>query len=394
MKHLVVQNFGPVRNADITIKAFNLFIGEQSIGKSTLAKLVTIFTDHVNLFMLKSVGSEVWTHMMETYDLSVYAGGDYQILYTDDNLDGAQVSIAVDKGVVDCHVMDENNTELDESGSFKRILGAKPMYHPDTLHKLETMEASPETLPTFLSYMLNSLYIPAERIVGAQLNKLLPIISMGKEQLPMNMLRYLSELNNAKAKHSDMRLELLNVSYQRKEDEDWIVLDNKEKIQLKYASSGIQSALPLLLVLIYGAEDKDYSSFVVEEPECNLFPQKQVDLLKLMIKTIYQNNRMLTITTHSPYLLSSLNVLMLAHRLYQDETFKEQVAKVVEPQYMLDSDEVSVYFLGDKEHYCVPMKSDKTGMISVNQLDSISEYVGEQFDQLYKMYVQSKRRQV
>ena len=216
---------------------------------------------------------------------------------------------------------------------------------------------------------------------------------MGKEQLPMNMLRYLSELNNAKARYSDLRLELLNVSYLKKDDEDWIVLDNEEKIQLKYASSGIQSALPLLLVLVYGAEGKDYSSFVVEEPECNLFPQKQVDLLKLMIKAIYQNNRMLTITTHSPYLLSSLNVLMLAHRLYQDESLKERVTKVVEPQYMLNADEVSVYFLGDKEHYCTSMMSDKTGMISVNQLDSISEYVGEQFDQLYSMYVQSKRHQ-
>ena len=393
MKHLVVRNFGPVRDAEITIKAFNLFIGEQSIGKSTLAKLVTIFTDHVNLFILKAAGSEVWTQIIETYDLSVYAGGDYHIRYTDDDLDGAQVSIVIDKGTVECNVLNEDKTELDVSDSFKRIVGAKPMFHPDTVHKLEEMEVNPETFPTYLSYMRNSLYIPAERIVGAQLNKLLPIISMGKEQLPMNMLRYLSELNNAKARYSNLRLELLNVSYLKKDDEDWIVLDNEDKIQLKYASSGIQSALPLLLVLVYGAEGKDYSSFVVEEPECNLFPQKQVDLLKFMINVIYQNNRMLTITTHSPYLLSSLNVLMLAHRLYQDESLKEQVAKVVEPQYMLNADEVSVYFLGDNEHYCTSMMSDKTGMISVNQLDSISEYVGEQFDQLYSMYVQSKRRQ-
>lgn len=392
MKRLVVRNFGPVRDADIMIKAFNLFIGEQSIGKSTLAKLVSIFTDHVNLFLLRAAGDESWPHIMETYDLGVYAAGDYHILYTDDDLDGAQVSIEIDKGAVHCLVNDEKNSELDIPEAFRRIVGAKPMYHQDTMRKLEEMEVNKETLPTFLSHIRNSLYVPAERIVGAQLNKLLPIISMGKEQLPMNMLHYLTELNNAKVKYSDLRLELLNVSYLKKDEEDWIVLDNKDQIQLKYASSGIQSALPLLLVLFYGAEGKDYASFVVEEPECNLFPQKQVDLLKLMIKAIYHNNRMLTITTHSPYLLSILNVLMLAHRLYQDESLRAQVEKVVETQYMLNSNEVAIYFLGGKEHYCMPMVSEKTGMISINQLDSISEYVGEQFDQLYKLYVQSKRR--
>ena len=209
----------------------------------------------------------------------------------------------------------------------------------------------------------------------------------------MNMLRYLSELNNAKVKYSDYKLNLLDVSYLRKDEEDWIVLDNKEYLPLKYASSGIQSTLPLLLVLAYGAADKDYNSFVVEEPECNLFPQKQVDLLKLMVKTIYQNNRMLTITTHSPYLLSSLNVMMLAYRLNQEDTMKNKIANILDSDCMLNPEDVSVYFLGDKEQYCKSMISEQTGLVSVNQLDSVSEYVGDQFDQLYDLYVQYKRRQ-
>ena len=393
MKHLVVQKFGPVVDAKIKIKSFNLFIGEQSIGKSTLAKLVTVFTDHINLFLLKVAGTDFWKMIMDAYDLEMYSNHPYTIRYIDDDLDGAHVEVEIQQGVVNCSVRDRNGNELEKSNAFGHIIGAKPVYHEDTVNKVKDMDINMETLPTFLSYLRNSLYVPAERIVAAQLNKLLPIISMGKEQLSMNMLRYLSELNNAKVKYSDYKLNLLDVSYLRKDEEDWIVLDNKERLPLKYASSGIQSTLPLLLVLAYGAADKDYNSFVVEEPECNLFPQKQVDLLKLMVKTIYQNNRMLTITTHSPYLLSSLNVMMLAYRLNQEDTMKNKIANILDSDCMLNPEDVSVYFLGDKEQYCKSMISEQTGLVSVNQLDSVSEYVGDQFDQLYDLYVQYKRRQ-
>lgn len=393
MKHLVVQNFGPVVDAKIKIKSFNLFIGEQSIGKSTLAKLVTVFTDHINLFLLKAAGTDFWKMIMDAYDLEMYSNHPYTIRYIDDDLDDAHVEVEIQQGVVNCSVRDRDGNELEKSNAFGQIIGAKPVYHEDTVNKVKDMDINMETLPTFLSYLRNSLYVPAERIVAAQLNKLLPIISMGKEQLSMNMLRYLSELNNAKVKYSDYKLNLLDVSYLRKDEEDWIVLDNKERLPLKYASSGIQSTLPLLLVLAYGAADKDYNSFVVEEPECNLFPQKQVDLLKLMVKTIYQNDRMLTITTHSPYLLSSLNVMMLAYRLNQEDTMKNKIAKILDSDCMLNPEDVSVYFLGDKEQYCKSMISEQTGLVSVNQLDSVSEYVGDQFDQLYDLYVQYKRRQ-
>ena len=392
MRQLIVKNFGPVSDASIEIRKFNLFIGEQSIGKSTLAKLVTIFTEYIHIYLLKAGGDEIWTRIMDTYDLTMYAEQPYVIRFADDDINGAHVSIEIKHGVVDCHVIDENNQELNAQNSFVRIVGAKTVYRQDVYEQLRDMEINEDTFPTYLSYLMNSLYIPAERIVGAQLNKLLPVISMGKEQLPMNVLRYLSELNNAKVKYPNLRMDLLDVSYLKKGEEDWIELDNKKLIPLKYASSGIQSALPLLLVLIDGAAHKNYKSFVVEEPECNLFPQKQVDLLQFMVNAIYQHNRILTITTHSPYLLSSLNVLMLAHQLYQDETLKEQVETIVDPKYMLDSKNVAVYFLGGKDQYCKSIIAEQTGLVSVNQLDSVSEFVGDQFDQLYDIYVQSKRR--
>ena len=42
-RKLIIRNFGAIASADIALKDFNIFIGEQGAGKSTVAKLITIF---------------------------------------------------------------------------------------------------------------------------------------------------------------------------------------------------------------------------------------------------------------------------------------------------------------------------------------------------------------
>lgn len=39
MKHLIVQNVGPINHIDVELKRFNFLIGSQSSGKSTIAKI-------------------------------------------------------------------------------------------------------------------------------------------------------------------------------------------------------------------------------------------------------------------------------------------------------------------------------------------------------------------
>jgi predicted ATPase len=43
MEKLIVKNFGAIRNIEIQLKDLTIFIGETGTGKSTLAKLVSIF---------------------------------------------------------------------------------------------------------------------------------------------------------------------------------------------------------------------------------------------------------------------------------------------------------------------------------------------------------------
>ena len=41
MRHLIVRNIGPVKEAEIELKRFNFIIGPQSSGKSTVAKILS-----------------------------------------------------------------------------------------------------------------------------------------------------------------------------------------------------------------------------------------------------------------------------------------------------------------------------------------------------------------
>lgn len=44
MSRLIVKNVGPIKSVDIELKKVNIFMGPQSCGKSTLAKIISFCT--------------------------------------------------------------------------------------------------------------------------------------------------------------------------------------------------------------------------------------------------------------------------------------------------------------------------------------------------------------
>ena len=166
--------------------------------------------------------------------------------------------------------------------------------------------------------------------------------------------------------------------YNAKTDTDIIVQDG-QMIRLNQSSSGYQSVVPLMALLSYLSttiyeENKPFSpaenahmqeilshvssevsgdmeqkvidrirgflqgkvfthtQFVIEEPEQNLFPQTQIDLLYHLISEInHGRNHRLVLTTHSPYILYALNNCLLAY-LVKDkiDAEKEKITKYEE----------------------------------------------------------------
>lgn len=385
-KTLHVVNFGPIKDAKVELRAFNLFIGEQAIGKSTLAKLITIFTDYLSLCKLIDRGVGFWTQILKEYGLDIYKDDPYIISY-DMAQEDRQFHMEIQGKKISCYIIEGNKKNANRKSIINKLMGLKRIYHEDELQKnIDAINNSSRRNEEILDLLTNSLYIPAERIIYSVMTNLMPALALANSTIPKTLLRFMVDLNNAKMEYPKFPIRMLNIDYDHEGSEDLIIIEgNKKNIPLTVASSGIQSLVPLLLVLHYGINKREYSSFVIEEPECNLFPTKQVALLKDIIKVIKHSSRTLTITTHSPYLLSAMNNILFAGLII--EKYGEGIGKyidgIVPPDCRLSSADCCVYSLGsdiNKEGvYCRSLMHPETGMIDFNSLDSVSEELSAEF---------------
>lgn len=392
-KTLHVENFGPISDATVELRAINMFIGEQSVGKSTLAKLITIFTDYISLCKLILGGVSQWDMQLKDYNIDIYRDDPYRIAF-DMMEDDKKFHIELEPGKIAffMNIGEEKITDTDKI--MLNLFSLKKVYHKEEVLKKISKDLRSNSL---LEIFTNSLYIPAERIIYSVLTRLMPALALANATIPKNLLRFLVELGNAKAEYPQFDIKLLNISYKHEESEDSIVVEeNKKNIPLTAASSGIQSLVPLLLVLHYAIARREYSSFVIEEPECNLFPSKQVDLLKEILRLVKHPARTLTITTHSPYLLSVMNNLLFAGMLVEryGEGIKKYIDDVIPEVYRLNPGDCSVYSLGKDINggiYCRSLMDEETGMIDYNSLDGVSEELSNEFDELQRVVMRYTR---
>ena len=239
------------------------------------------------------------------------------------------------------------------------------------------------------------LYILAERNLVGNLSE--AIASLWRADVPLSkpLLEYMSWFENARHKLVPYNVPVFGVRFVKKNGTYRIELTDKEKdLPLKACSSGLQSAIPMLMIIDYALQTDSFDSFVIEEPEQNLFPEKQFEMLGFVTSRMWHpKQRQFIITTHSPYLLSSLNVMMLAYRLQQIDDVREEAIKILVPGYTVNPDKVAVYSLNPNDAvYCKSLISEKTGMVSVNELDSVSEIIGDDFDRLYRLYVKTLKK--
>ena len=133
-------------------------------------------------------------------------------------------------------------------------------------------------------------------------------------------------------------------------------------------------------------------SFILEEPEQNLYPQTQVVLLNDIVSICSAKHpSSVFITTHSPYLLAAANILLFSGKLLGMGVPVEKLKELTGTDaFILDGD-FSAYSVSDGT--CTSLLDDETHLINVNELDTASDYNAEVFDRVYQLYVQKLRGQ-
>lgn len=395
MRKLTISKFGPISNAELELKAVNLLIGEQSIGKSTIAKLITIMTDIFSLSTVIRTGHIGWIDQLKTYGLDIYSKDDYHIEYEWYEKD-IHLNLIISNEEAHTSFTKGGIRITDTQEVARMLFELKPIFHEEQFvnQVKAVMDSAKEKEPNELLLSLqqlayNSIYIPAERNFFSFFSKALPALNLVNESIPRNLLRFSLDYQNAKSTYNKYDSSLLNVSYEYDGADDYFTdHSSNEKYHLSYASSGIQSTLPLLLVLEYAVNKREYSSFVIEEPEMNLFPDKQVALLRHFLKTVNNGKRTLTITTHSPYLLSAMNNSLFAGLIIKryGEAIIKDLSDIIDKDCFLTSDECSVYSLGESVNglgiYCKSVVDSETGMVDSNALDGVSLLLSAEFSKI------------
>ena len=430
MTHIVIRNVGPIKDVEFDLNKINVFMGPQSSGKSTIAKIIsycswyeknTILGSRPNINFYKDL---LGFHNLEDN----YFNEESLIEYKSPN----------------CHIIFKGNRKEDVSVVTK--VGPKRVFRNE---KIE--------------------YIPAERNVVA-------ISGIGQYvESKNNILSFLYDWFRAKrgkkvnTKYYLPLKSLNNVAYYYVQDEDTdkLVLEDGKEIKLQNASSGLITVTPLLLVYNYvineiydekrtqtpfeiinlqsKAESFDedtrdainevlgkindtktkmnetrqrineitslgedipkqlifelnrikkelekietltdvsqnefakaigydaeycYSKVIIEEPELNLFPKAQQDLVYYMLEELVNVKRdnQLVITTHSPYILFALNNCMMGGLVKKNIPAKERKGFSSFNSW-IDPQKVSIYEIHDGELKSI---QDEDGIIEDNYLN-------------------------
>jgi len=374
MSKIKIKNFGPIKEGCkendgwIDIKKVTLFIGNQGSGKSTVAKTVSTLS-----WLEKSMNR-----------------GD---------IDKNKVSFATFNKFFEyqkVHNYFSKNTLIEYIGERYHILY-------DTSNKspiIEEVKYDKYIVPQII-------YIPAERNFLSTISD-----AYNVRGLPDNVFTFAEELKRAQKELNGKKLKLpiahITYEYDENDDESYVTGEGY-KINLLEASSGLQSFIPLYLVsrnlsmaitddektlrknlnvtqslrmnkeisdLMLGENIVNFDPSqeieniraryynkcflnVVEEPEQNLFPSSQWEMLKNILEynNISEGNKLI-MTTHSPYLINYLTLCVKAESVYtvlKNKKFKlgdleySKTNKIVPMSSLVKSNDLAIYELDERD---------------------------------------------
>lgn len=385
MERLIIKNFGPISNAEIDIKKYTLLIGDTSAGKSVIAKLICIFRE---LIIVGVDNIEDFKKELERYAISYlnhnteikYSIGEHYIQISNEKL--IKPESAVGLSMLEEQIktlelsieellrgIDNNNTLEDtERNNFSSIIEIMNSYIEQ--QKKENNFFRKKT----------PLYIPAERMLFSMLGKSIAGLWANNVNISKSFLDFAGYFEVAKSKISKLEYSPLNFTYYNDRNEEYIVFNDKN-IDLKHISSGIQAILPLIIVLSNIEKEDKLKIVCIEEPEISLFPHRQKELLEYIVSSANSNDFSTVITTHSPYILSAFNNLILANNTAEEKSNREkEIEEIISKDKWVKYEEVSAYEV--KDGTIISLMDEEYKSFDVNAIDRVSDRLSEQLDGL------------
>lgn len=415
MTTLTIKHIGPLRDTGkLSITPMTIIMGEQSTGKSTLMKIFCFcqwVEKHAMVGEAKFLND--YTHagrfreeLMKFYHISPDFFSEASLL--DYESDAIRITL---------------------SGAGSNAVITKKEGFASLAH----------------NYKL--CFVPAERNIVTAVSRIERLYRSTELDLLFNHITEWGEAKRSFTKQRMLPLQFLrdmSYYYDRDADKDIIRLGAEGRnIEPYYASSGIQSGLPIVAMATYlrqiigqaatatPAEASDnrlkdqiknvleqlqndsqsseavkalrsqiatklaqneaarntYQHFClfIEEPELNLFPNAQAILLRMLVEDLCTASKAshrpstIMLTTHSPYMLTALNVLIKAAVAHQINP--EKTEAIISSKGIIPTDWYSAYHITTTGNV-LSLIDNEDHFIVGDYLDAISAEVDEETYQL------------
>ena len=412
MEKIIIKNFGPIKDIEFCLdKQFNIIIGEQATGKSTLAKCIYFFKDVISeMSRMLIEQNEKLANMTSEKILQLYYVNAKKLFYlsfgrychnknTSINYIYAnkrQAKIGVSDG--DVYLRYDKKTEQD-------IINILSLY----INKIKNIRVDEQSFLDLRGYAVaierlfitdtRRMFIPACRsrassfmgryseintdiYFDALLENIrsfkvfievynehdIDVAYMHKNTPPNNLHERIIELNSLKHK-------ILKGNYETDKDKTWIKLENGTKVPVEYGSSGQQESLWILnflTMIMYSASSR---FLIIEEPEAHLYPSAQFELVKLIALVANTTDSQVFITTHSPYILSAFNLLT-----YSGKVEKDNSDGLITASQRINPDKLAAFKL--EKGICRNIYNGDEGLIAAEEIDTASQKINTLFDKL------------
>lgn len=415
---LIVKNFAGIKELEIEVKSINILIGPQASGKSVCAKLLFYFKNFVQEIFLgvqneqnkRLIDSNYNKKFKYLFPPESWGNTDFFISY-----EIADAFIQITKSQRSARKIILKYSDFYNKKLVPEIRSILQKELDNTYFYVKKYEQSVKNeinkqLGEYLNKFLckeagfSQLFIPAGRSFFAHFessifsllesNSVIDplLITFGSwyqrmKRISVSMKQTDSpegkEINNKVYKIIE---ETLCGEYIHEKGKDFLKTTDGRLINVANSSSGQQETLPLLIILATLPFAMGGQTVYIEEPEAHLFPSAQRNITELIATVFNYRKEQLQffITTHSPYILTSVNNLLQAGSLYEQSISLDELEKIVPKYKALMLSDLSAYALENGR--CTTIICPDTGLIDANVIDRISDDLAIEFDKLLNLF--------
>lgn len=427
MEKLVINKLGPIKSCKLDINDFMVFTGPQASGKSTIAKSIFFFKNVKNLLLIQinkrflddyntmelstknRLLKEIRSNFLQTFGTTWCMDNDMYMEYYYTDTIFIKIRLKDDP-------ISPNYIWIDLSEDLIRFIDSYDKLNNDELLREYNSGRIKKGVEEFFGNNEEVIYIPAGRsmmtLFSSQLMFIYSVMNDDqKRSLDYCTQNYLERIMQLKPSFSDSvqtliknKIELTDIKinkdnlkqcadlmnqilhgeYRNVNGEERLQISEDRYIKINFASSGQQEAVWILNVVFYYLLNNKKSYFIIEEPESHLFPNAQKLMAEFISLAKNDGNKVL-VTTHSPYILGSINNMLYANRISKKVNIDE-LKEIIDPLKWINFENLSAYYVEEGvPHTCedaefeaidnavIDGASDKINMDYENMVDLLRD---------------------